>query len=133
MTSDRIILFDGICNLCNSFVQFVIRHDPERKFRFGSLQSATGKALLEQFEPEQGRPDSVVLLAEGKVYRQSAAALKIFRELGGPWSLLYGFMVIPPFIRDAVYRLIAQNRYRMFGKSAECMIPSAELRDRFLE
>ncbi|MBL7711381.1 MAG: DUF393 domain-containing protein, partial [Chitinophagaceae bacterium] len=114
MDTQALILFDGVCNLCNRFVQFVIRHDRKKQFRFAALQSAAGKALLAQHEPVPLLPDSVVLLYKGKVYRQSAAALRVFKGLDGLWPLLYIFILIPPFIRDAVYRLIARKRYRIF-------------------
>lgn len=128
-----VILFDGVCNLCNRFVQFVIRHDRKKRFRFAALQSAAGRALLDRHESGQNLPDSVVLVNSGKVYRQSSAALQVFKKLDGPWPLLYVLVIIPPFIRNALYRLIARNRYRLFGRSDTCMIPSPELKNRFLE
>lgn len=133
MDTQALILFDGVCNLCNRFVQFVIRHDRRKRFRFAALQSAAGKALLAEHQQGQNLPDSVVLLYKGKMYRESAAALRICKGLDGLWPLLYVFILIPPFIRDAVYRLIARKRYAFFGRSAECMMPSPDLKDRFLE
>lgn len=131
MNAQPVILFDGVCNLCNRFVQFVIRHDRKKQFRFAALQSTAGRSLLQA--PTENIPDSVVLVDNGKEYRQSAAALHVFKKLSGLWPLLYVFIIIPPFARNAVYQLIARNRYRLFGHSVECMLPSPDLKDRFLE
>lgn len=131
MNAQPVILFDGVCNLCNRFVQFVIRHDKKKQFRFAALQSATGRSLLQR--PTENIPDSVVLVDNGKEYKESAAALHVFKKLDGLWPLLYVFIIIPPFARNAVYQLIARNRYRIFGRSTECMLPSPDLKDRFLE
>lgn len=130
--SDRpIVFFDGECNLCNGGVQFLIRHDREKKFLFGTLQSDRGKAILRQFSTAP--PDSFILSYRGKSYIRSGAALRIFRELGGFWSLLYVFMIVPRFLRDGIYDCVARNRYRWFGKRSECMIPTPELKARFLD
>ena len=127
-----IILFDGVCNLCNGFVQFVIRHDRGQRFRFASLQSDTARELL-QNQPGAARDlDSVVLIEDGRYYRQSTAALRILRRLGGGWPLLYGLIVVPAFVRDRVYAWIAGNRYRWFGQRDACMLPTPELKSRFL-
>ncbi|HJX28865.1 MAG TPA: thiol-disulfide oxidoreductase DCC family protein [Thermoanaerobaculia bacterium] len=126
------ILFDGVCNLCNGSVQFILRRDPEARFRFASLQSEAGQRLV----TEQGlNPEvlsSVILIEDGRVYRESTAALRIARHMAGAWKLLRVFVLIPRPIRDAVYRLIARNRYRWFGKSETCWLPTPELRARFL-
>jgi len=127
-----IILFDGICNLCNSAVQFVIRHDKKRLFRFASLQSEAGQSLLQKYHLPENNFNSFVLIRNDKAYTNSGAALRVARQLGGGISLLYGFIIVPPFIRNAVYRLIANNRYRWFGKKESCMIPTPDLRSRFL-
>jgi predicted DCC family thiol-disulfide oxidoreductase YuxK len=129
-----VVLFDGVCNLCHGSVQFIVDRDPGAAFRFASLQSEQGAALLRAHgrTPPEGDPDSVVLLEDGQVYEHSTAALRIARRLGGLWRLLYVFMIVPRFLRDAAYRLIARNRYRMFGKSEQCRIPTPELRARFL-
>jgi predicted DCC family thiol-disulfide oxidoreductase YuxK len=127
--ADRpIILFDGVCNLCTGSVQFVIERDARKRFRFASLQSPTAERLL-------GRRDdleSMVLVEDGKIHRKSTAALRIARQLDGAWPLLAVFLVIPRFLRDAVYDWIGRRRYRMFGKRDTCWLPSAELSDRFL-
>lgn len=128
-----IVLFDGVCNLCNRSVQFIIRHDPKGKFLFASLQSGSGQALLQQFNlPLNINPESIILLHEGQVYQYSGAALRIARNLGGIWPLAYAFMILPPFIRDGIYKTIARNRYRWFGRQDNCMLPTAALKAKFL-
>ncbi|MEJ7609824.1 MAG: thiol-disulfide oxidoreductase DCC family protein [Ferruginibacter sp.] len=129
---DHIILFDGVCNLCNSAVKFVIKHDRKQKFRFASLQSDTGQRLLKEHNLPANDLNSFVYVKDDKVYTSSTAALKVSKLLTGPVKLLYGFIIVPPFIRNAVYRFIANNRYRWFGKKDSCMIPTPELRARFL-
>ena len=128
------ILFDGVCNLCNGFVQFVINHDPDGHFHFASLQSEVGRALLAThgIAVAATDPETVLLVAQGKVYSYSTAALRIFRELGGAWRLLYAGMLLPRFVRDAAYRFVARNRYRWFGREEACMMPTPELAQRFL-
>ena len=127
------ILFDGVCNLCNGFVQFVLRHDPEEYFRFSSLQSEAAAALLAAHgSAPVMEPETVMLIENGKVYTHSEAALRILRRLSGPWSWLYAGMVVPRVLRDAVYRIVARNRYRWFGRQESCMLPTPALKARFL-
>lgn len=127
----HIIFFDGVCNLCNSSVQFIIKRDKKARFKFITLQSEKARELLMPFEnPED---DSVLYLKNGKLYKGSSAALQICRKLNGLWPVLFIFILIPAFIRDAVYNWIARNRYRWFGKLDECMVPTEALRDRFLD
>ena len=133
MTQGPIILFDGVCNLCNSSVLFVIKRDKQKQFRFASLQEKTGESLLKKFDLPSDTFNSFVLIENEKVYTRSTAALRIARRLHGGWNLLYGFMIVPRFIRDAVYNIIARNRYKWFGKRDECMIPTPELIERFLD
>lgn len=124
-----IILFDGVCNLCTGSVRFVIARDKRKQFRFASLQSPVAEKLL-------GRRDqleSMVLVVGGRTYRKSTAALLIARRLDGLWPLLAVFLVIPRFLRDAVYDWIGTRRYRMFGKRELCWTPQPELADRFLD
>ncbi len=129
-----VVLFDGVCNLCNSTVHFIIARDPKAYFRFAPLQSASAAALLGDKAPGADvAPDSVMLVEDGKVYQASTAALRVARKLSGAWKLLYAFIVVPRFVRDPVYYLIARNRYRWFGKSDACWLPTPELRSRFLE
>ena len=132
MDKKAIILFDGVCNLCNSSVQFVIQHDRSDKFLFAALQSQTGQALLEKYNlPQQGF-DSFVLIQNEKVFLKSTAALHVAKQLNGPTKLLYGFIIVPAFIRNAVYNFIAKNRYKWFGKKDSCMMPTPTLQSRFL-
>lgn len=136
MTDDThpIVLFDGVCNLCNGTVQFIIDRDPSGAFRFAALQSDAGKTALAargRAAPE-GEPDSVLLLDGDRVYERSDAALRIARRLSGAWRLFFVFIVVPRFLRDLVYRFIAKHRYRWFGKTEECRVPTPELRARFL-
>lgn len=128
-----VILFDGICNLCNRSVQFIIRKDKKKEFRFASLQGKTGQELLKKFDLPVNNLNSFVLVVDGKAYTRSTAALTIARRLGGGWRLFYAFIIIPHFIRDAFYNIIAKNRYRWFGKRDECMLPSPDLQERFLD
>lgn len=127
-----IILFDGVCNLCNGFVTFVIQRDRGNRFRFASLQSDTARDLLKHQPGTDQGPDSVVLIENGRYYQQSTAALRILRHLGGGWPLLYGLILVPAFLRDKIYAWVARNRYRWFGQRDACMLPSPELKARFL-
>jgi predicted DCC family thiol-disulfide oxidoreductase YuxK len=132
MNDHPIILFDGVCNLCNKSVQYVIRHDAEKKFRFASLQSGAGQELLQQYNLPTNNFNSFVLIQDGKAYTKSGAALRVAKQLKGLAKLLYGFIIVPPFIRDGVYKLIANNRYKLFGERQSCMIPTPDLQSRFL-
>lgn len=127
-----VILFDGVCNLCNSSVLFIIQRDPKAKFRFASLQSDFGKAQMLRFGLNDSELNSVLLIKEEILYQKSNAALEIARNLTGGWPMLYAFKIIPAFLRDWVYNWIAQNRYRWFGKKDACMIPTPELKSRFV-
>jgi predicted DCC family thiol-disulfide oxidoreductase YuxK len=131
--SNPIILFDGVCNLCNASVQFIIRNDPKSTFRFASLQSDAGKAILNQFSVPPEKLYSVLVVYEGHLYDRSRAALEIARRLKGLWSLLYGFIIIPPFIRNFIYDWISRNRYRWFGVRQECMMPTPDMKARFIQ
>lgn len=132
MSNPPIILFDGICNLCNNSVQFVIKHDKGNNFMFATLQSTTGQALLLQYNLPQEGFNSFVLIKDEKVYLKSTAALNVAKNLNGPVKLLYGFIIVPAFIRNSVYNFIAKNRYKWFGKKESCMIPTPALQSRFL-
>ncbi|MDQ3320944.1 MAG: thiol-disulfide oxidoreductase DCC family protein [Acidobacteriota bacterium] len=127
-----IILFDGVCNFCNGSVNFIIERDPEKHFKFAPLQSEVGEKLLRDNGVDKIETDSVVLIEDGKVYTRTTAALRIARKLSGYWSWFYGFTVVPSFIRDVFYKLFAKYRYKMFGKQEACMLPSPEVRERFL-
>jgi predicted DCC family thiol-disulfide oxidoreductase YuxK len=128
----KIILFDGVCNFCNWSVQFVMDRDSQKQFYFASLQSDTGQALLERFGLKDADIDSVVFIDGDKAYVKSSAALKIAGQLDG-WVKVMGiFRIIPSFLSDFVYDIIAANRYRWFGKREHCMIPTREQRAQFL-
>jgi len=128
-----IILFDGVCNLCNTSVQFIIKRDSKKNFMFSSLQSDAGQAILLQNNLENLDFDTIILLEDGIVYDKSTAILKIIRRLSGFYKFGYIFIMVPKFIRDFVYKIIAKNRYKWFGKRDTCMIPTEELKLRFLE
>ncbi len=128
-----IILFDGVCNLCNSSVQFIIKHDKKSIFRFASLQSEFGKRIIEKFDLANKNIDSVMLLENNAIELKSTAALQIAKQLGGIYSALYVFIIIPRFMRDSIYDFVARNRYRWFGKQESCMIPKPELKKLFIE
>lgn len=132
MAQRSIILFDGICNLCNGAVQFVIRHDSKDQFRFGSLQSEAAGAVLKPFGVEAASVDSFILIEAGKLYYRSTAALRVLKQLGGGLKMFYALMVIPAFVRDGVYNLIARKRYRWFGRRQQCMVPAQELQMKFI-
>lgn len=132
MNEQAIILFDGVCNLCNKSVQTVIRFDKKKTFQFASLQSNQGQALLKQYGLSDKELSSFVLIQHNKAVTRSSAALMVARQLSGPIKILYGFMIVPAFIRDAVYNMIARNRYKWFGKQDACMIPTPALKARFL-
>ncbi len=129
----NIVLFDGVCNFCNKTVKFIIRNDSKAKFRFASVQSESGQLLLGQLGFPLDRFDSLVYISDSKFYVKSTAVLRILRELGRGWQLLYAFVIIPLFLRDGVYNLIAKRRYKWFGKRETCLIPSQEYQVRFLD
>lgn len=132
-TGRPVLFFDGFCNLCNHAVQFIIRHDKKGIFLFASLQSHFGEEAIREVQKSKGyAPDSMILFYKGEYYTQSTAALKMARMLSMPWRLLYAIIIVPRFIRDAAYRLMARNRYRWFGKKDACMIPTPALQSRFL-
>lgn len=125
-----IILFDGVCNLCTWSVQFIIKRDPKEQFSFASLQSDVGKSLLEKHHLSD--VNSVVLIKKNKCYLESNAALEICSHLSNGWKLLTILKIIPSFIRNPLYRYIARNRYKWFGKQESCMLPTEEMKKRFL-
>jgi predicted DCC family thiol-disulfide oxidoreductase YuxK len=128
-----IILFDGVCNFCNASINFIIDRDSGNKFRFAALQSETGRKLLEQHGILDNKTlDSVVLIKNNRVYKKSAAALEIVKDLNGLWPALYIFKLLPSFILDILYNAIARNRYRLFGKADVCRIPTPQLKQKFL-
>ena len=131
--SHPVVIFDGLCNLCEGSVLFILKRDPSGIFRFASLQSKFGQQVLERFHLPIDDFNTMVLLVGERIFTQSTAALKVVKKLRFPWPLLFAFIIIPPFFRNFFYRIIAKNRYRWFGKKKECLIPTPELRSRFVE
>ena len=130
---DRLVIFDGVCNLCNGTVQFLIRRDRGKRFLFATYQSEAGRNILQQHGFLPTEISTVVYVKNGIPYAQSRAILEIFRDLGCCWNLLYILIAIPPIIRDFIYRYIAKNRYNLFGRRESCMVPDSEIMDRFLQ
>lgn len=131
MEQNGIILFDGVCNLCNGFVQRIIAADKNDYFRFASLQSEAGQSLLKN-HPNLQDLKSIVYLDNGKIYTKSTAAIKISSHLGFTWKILQLGYILPVFLRDGIYNIIAKNRYKWFGKKDQCMVPTPELKAKFL-
>lgn len=131
--NQSIILFDGVCNLCNFFVNFIIDRDPYKEFKFASLQSHLASELLKNTALNEKYLESIVLIKNGNVFLKSRAALEVLRKLGYPWKLAYAFVIIPPVISDFVYDIIAKNRYSWFGRRDVCRIPTPDILERFLD
>ena len=129
---DDVILFDGVCNLCNGAVRFIIQRDAKQRFKFSSLQSSFGLAMLKKKEINPS-VQSIILIRDQKYYERSDAILEITRYLSGLWPLFYVFKVIPKFIRDGAYDLVARSRYKIFGRTEFCLILTAELKERFVQ
>lgn len=127
-----VILFDGICPLCILSIQFIIKHDVNKIFRFASLQSSFANNELSKNSIPSKEISTIILIEENKVYTKSTAALKIAKQLNGIWKIFYLFIFIPPFIRNFIYDIIANNRYKWFGKKESCWFPSAALEDLFI-
>jgi predicted DCC family thiol-disulfide oxidoreductase YuxK len=127
-----VVFFDGLCNLCNGAVQFVIKHDTKNVFKFASLQSDYAQKELLAYKIDLTAPNSFVLIIEGEVYQQSTAALKVVKQLNGLWPLLYVGIFLPRFFRDWIYGFVAKNRYKWFGKKEICWTPTADLKHKFL-
>ena len=132
-TPDNLILFDGVCNLCSALVQFVIRHDPAAQFRFAPIQSEIGREIFQSHGLNPADLQTFVFIAEGRLFLRSDAAIEIVSRFGGAWRICKIFQFIPRALRNAIYSLIARNRYRWFGRKEVCMVPTAEIRERFLE
>jgi len=124
-----VVLFDGVCNLCNAS----IKRDGEARFQFASLQSSYAASLFRKLNFDSNGVDSIVLYENGNLYVRSTAALKIAKNLSGLWKLLYIFIIVPAFIRDVVYDFIAKNRYKWFGKKEYCVVPTPDLKERFID
>ena len=133
MKETRVILFDGVCNFCNYWVIFAIKRDRKKKLRFTPLQGETAMRLLPQYNLNPTSLSSVIFIDSGKAWTQSSAAIRICKHLDGGWKLFYGLIIIPKFIRDFFYNIIARNRYKWFGKKESCMVPAPGLSERFLD
>ncbi|MCR8632282.1 thiol-disulfide oxidoreductase DCC family protein [Paenibacillus radicis (ex Xue et al. 2023)] len=130
--SYSIVLFDGVCRFCNGWVQFLIRQDKADVFRFSPIQSDYAQSLLDSTRSADTAPDSVILVEKGVVYTRSSAVLHIFKRLGRYWALFYLFTAVPRPLRDAVYRWIAKRRYKLFGKYDSCMMPTENVKRKFI-
>ena len=129
----KIILFDGVCNLCNGAIQFVIKRDKKDVFRYAALQSEIGQEMISERGIDTAKTDSIILVAPGLAYyTKSEAALEIAKEFGGLWGLLLVFKWVPSSFRDSLYDVVARNRYKWFGRKDQCMIPTPELQAKFL-
>ena len=130
---NEVVIFDGVCNLCAGTVRFIVSHEAEPTLRFVPLQTPLGARLMREhgFDPEDVK--TFVLVADGKAYSKSDAAIRITRYFRGPWRALAVMRIVPRFVRDRVYDLVARNRYRWFGRTDACMVPTPELRARFIE
>lgn len=132
LNNEPVVLFDGVCNLCNGSVTFIIRRDRTMKLKFASLQSEFGQEQMRRFNLPISSLNSVFLIKDGRLFQKSNAALEIVRMLDGLWPVFYVFKIVPKIMRDFIYDLIAENRYRWFGKKEECMIPTPDMKTRFV-
>jgi len=130
---DRLIIFDGVCNFCSASTNFIIKRDPESKFKFATVQSDTGVQLLSKLNIDPSAPNTFVLIKNESVFLKSNAALEIAKELSGPLQLMSYMRFIPRVIRDSIYDLVARNRYRIMGKRDSCMVPTENIRARFID
>ncbi|MBN1790973.1 MAG: thiol-disulfide oxidoreductase DCC family protein [Bacteroidales bacterium] len=132
MNEKHILLFDGVCNLCIGVVNFVIKRDAKEKLMFAALQSESGQALLKKYGLSTHDFDSFVFISGEEYYIKSSAGLRVLKELGGVWMLFYALIILPVPIRDFIYDMVAKTRYRIFGKRDTCIIPTPEVKRRFL-
>ncbi|MBS1622123.1 MAG: thiol-disulfide oxidoreductase DCC family protein [Bacteroidetes bacterium] len=133
MDAPPVIFFDGICNYCNGVINFIIRQDKKKIFRFATLQSNYGQKILREQNLPLEQFDSFLLLDKGKIYSKSTAGLRLYNKLPWYWKWTQIFWIFPRFLRDAIYGVIAKNRYRWFGKKDSCMVPDPGLRSRFFD
>ncbi len=131
--NNNIILFDGVCNFCNAVTNFIIRQDKKKIFRFAAFQSTVGQKILKQLNFSLDSFETFLFIANGKIYKKSNAALRLYNKLSWYWKWTQLFWIFPRFFRDWIYDIIARNRYKWFGKREECMVPTAELKERFLD
>lgn len=132
MIGQPVIFFDGVCNLCNASVQFVIAHDKKDQFKFTALQGDYAKEVLSKFNADPQKLNTILLLQEGKLYTKSSAALRVAGKLNGLIPLIYVFLLVPKFIRDWFYDIIAKNRYQWWGRQESCWVPTPELKSKFI-
>jgi len=132
MQEHQIIIFDGVCNFCNGAVKFIINRDAKAVFKFAPMQSEIAQELMTKHQIKELSDDTFILIKNGQCFVRTDAALEITKDLDGFWYVFRAFKILPPVIRDYFYRLLARNRYKLFGKQTECMIPTADVRDRFL-
>ena len=128
-----IVLFDDVCNLCNGWVDFLLKQDKKERLIFGSLQSLSAKSILHSHSINPEALNSIIFIANGKAYRESSAVLEICKALGGFWKIFYVFKIIPPILRNGIYRLVARYRYQWFGKTNTCRLPKASEIKRFID
>lgn len=133
IAATSLIVFDGICNLCCWWVQFIIRHDKERKFKFATLQSDTGKQVTNSFLMNEKIIDSILYVKDEVYYIESQAFFEILKEMGNGWRLFLVFSILPRFVSDFIYRIVARNRFKIFGQRITCLLPTDDLKSRFLE
>ena len=133
VSSQSLILFDGICNFCSSWVQFDMKRYPGKRFHFATLQSAVGQRILHEIGLPREELKTIILVDGDKRYFRSTAALHIVRKIGGPWAILFIFIIVPVPLRDFLYNVVAKNRYRWFGKRETCFVPTPDMKERFLE
>jgi predicted DCC family thiol-disulfide oxidoreductase YuxK len=133
MSERHIVIFDGVCNFCNGAVNFIIRRDPEALFSFTPMQSESGQRLIEEHGATMVGIDTFLLIKNGQCYERTDAAFEIASNLTGLWSMLGVLKILPKSFRDYFYKLFARNRYKLFGRRGECIIPSQDVRDRFIE
>ncbi|AMQ57984.1 thiol-disulfide oxidoreductase DCC family protein [Algoriphagus sanaruensis] len=132
MNRKSIILFDGVCSLCNASIDFVLKRDKHNRFLVGALQSEAGRKLKEAHQIPEEYFDSLILIENGQAFFKSTGALKIAKDLSGIWPILYPLIFLPKGLRDPIYDWIGKNRYRWFGKKETCRLPSPEEKEKFL-
>lgn len=132
VASGSILLFDGVCNLCNGLVRFIIRRDRIARIKFAPLQSQAGQSIIQRFDISGKEINTVVYITGGKHFLKSSAILHLLKDLGNGWRLFYVFIIVPEFLRNFLYNLIARHRYTIFGKKDICMVPKPDIKGRFL-
>jgi predicted DCC family thiol-disulfide oxidoreductase YuxK len=132
MQTQPVILFDGVCNFCHAGINFIIKQDKKKVFRFAALQSNAGQRLLQKHGLSTEKFESFILIDKGKVYQKSTAGIKVYNQLPWYWKWTQLAWLVPSFLRDGVYNWVARNRYKWFGKKGACMVPSADVRSRFI-